>query len=68
MITSRNQGQIFGAKPSMEEFERQLEADPATQAFGKLTALWAASVNTAKTFKRISGKVSFAPHRHHPAR
>ena len=32
-ITSRNQGQIFGSKPSMEEFERQLEADPSFKAY-----------------------------------
>ncbi len=38
-ITSRSQGQIFGAKPSMEEFERQLEADPTYQAYSKLTAI-----------------------------
>jgi multiple sugar transport system ATP-binding protein len=31
-ITSLSQGQIFGAKPSLEEIERQLEADPMTRA------------------------------------
>ena len=35
-ITSRSQGQIFGAKPSIAEFERQLETDPSYKAFNKL--------------------------------
>ena len=38
-ITSRSQGQIFGAKPSMEEFERQLETDPVYQAYSKMGGL-----------------------------
>ena len=38
-ITSRNQGQIFGAQPSMEEFERQLEADPVYHAYSKMGGL-----------------------------
>ncbi len=38
-ITSRNQGQIFGAKPSMVEFERQLAADPTFAAYGKICTL-----------------------------
>lgn len=36
MITSLNQGQIFGANPSLEEIERQLAADPATRACTKM--------------------------------
>ena len=36
MITSLNQGQIFGANPSLEEFERQLAADPTTRAYNKM--------------------------------
>ncbi len=67
MITSRNQGQIFGAKPSMEEFERQLEADPTYQAYNKLTAFLAAVVGVLKLLKRATTKISFALHRHHPA-
>ncbi len=35
-ITSRSQGQIFGAKPSLENMERQLEADPMTRFMAKL--------------------------------
>lgn len=41
-ITSRNQGQIFGSKPSMEEFERQLEADPSFKAYTKICTILAA--------------------------
>ena len=66
-ITSRNQGQIFGAKPSMEEFERQLEADPTFKAYNKLSGILSACVSTAKALKRTMGKVTFALHRHHPA-
>ena len=36
MITSLNQGQIFGTNPSLEEFERQLAADPSTRAYNKM--------------------------------
>ena len=67
MITSRNQGQIFGAKPSMEEFERQLEADPSYQAYNKLTAFLAAFVGALKLLKRATSRISFAFHRRHPA-
>ena len=67
MITSRNQGQIFGAKPAMEEFERQLEADPTYQAYNKIGALLAAFVSVAKLLMRATSKVSFALHRQHPA-
>ena len=68
MITSRNQGQIFGAKPSMEEFGRQLEADPTYQAFNKLTAFLAAFIGAIKLLQRATTKISFALYRHHPAR
>ena len=67
MITSRNQGQIFGAKPSMEEFERQLEADPTYQAYNKLIAFLAAFVGAIKLLKRATTKISFVLHRHHHA-
>ena len=48
-ITSRYQGQIFGAKPSVEEFERQLEADPLFKVYLKIKAI----VTTVKS--KISG-------------
>ncbi len=67
MITSRNQGQIFGAKPSMEEFERQLEADPTYQAYNKLTAILAALAGAVKFNKRATIKASFRLHRRHLA-
>jgi hypothetical protein len=35
-ITSRGQGQIFGKKPSMEDFERQLTDDPVFVAYSKV--------------------------------
>ena len=38
-ITSRSQGQMFGARPSVEEFERQLEADPVYQTYSKMGGL-----------------------------
>ena len=66
-ITSRSQGQIFGAKPSMEEFERQLEADPTYKAYNKLCAILAAFAGTAQALKRSIAKASFAFHKHHPA-
>lgn len=34
-ITSRSQGQIHGANPSLEEIERRLEADPMTRAVNR---------------------------------
>jgi predicted metalloprotease len=34
-IISRSQGQIHGEKPSLEEIERQLEADPVTRAVNR---------------------------------
>ena len=67
MITSRSQGQIFGAKPSMEEFERQLEADPTYKAYNKFGVLLAALVSAVRLLKRATTKVSFAIHRRHPA-
>ena len=66
-ITSRSQGQIFGAKPSMEEFERQLEADPTYRAYSKISTLLVAFVDAVKVLKRAAAKVSFAVHRRHPA-
>ena len=66
-ITSRSQGQIFGAKPSIEEFQRQLEADPTYRAYNKLCAILAAFAGTAQALKRSIAKASFAFHKHHPA-
>ena len=66
-ITSRSQGQIFGAKPSMEEFERQLEADGSIRIYNNLCAILAAFASATQALKRTTGKVSFALHRHHPA-
>ena len=66
-ITSRNQGQIFGAKPSVEEFERQLEADGSIRIYNQLCAIMAAFASTAQALKRSVAKASFAFHKHHPA-
>ena len=66
-ITSRSQGQIFGAKLSMEEFERQLEADPTYKAFNKLCAILAAFAGAAQALKRTTGKAAFAIHKHRSA-
>ena len=66
-ITSRSQGQIFGAKPSMEEFERQLAADPTYKAYNRFCTILAAFVINAQALRRTTAKVSFAFQRHHPA-
>ena len=52
MITSRNQGQIFGSKPSMEDFERQLNADPVYKSFLAITAALA----TLRAIRSVSEK------------
>ena len=51
-ITSRSQGQIFGAKPSMEEFERQLADDPAFAAYGKICTLLGQLLTLAQSLKQ----------------
>ena len=61
-ITSRSQGQIFGAKPSMEEFERQLEADGSIKIYNNLCAILAAFTAAARALKRTTGKASFVVH------
>lgn len=38
-ITSLHQGQLYGSKPTLEEFERQLEADPMTRAVNQCGAV-----------------------------
>lgn len=52
-ITSRNQGQIFGAKPSLEDFERQLEADPVMRAAHCLVT-WTNAVAAVVRFPKAS--------------
>ena len=66
-ITSRNQGQIFGAQPSMEEFERQLEADGSIRIYNNLCAILAAFAGAVQALKRTTGKASLAFHKHRPA-
>ena len=66
-ITSLSQGQIFGAKPSMEEFERQLEADGSIRIYNNLCAILAAFAGAARALKRTTGKASFVVHKHYPA-
>ena len=66
-ITSRSQGQIFGAKPSVEEFERQLEADGSIRIYNHLCAIFAAFVGAARALKRTTRKASFAFQKRHIA-
>ena len=66
-ITSRSQGQIFGAKPSMEEFERQLEADGSIRIYNNLCAILTAFAGAARALMRTTGNASFVFHKHHPA-
>ena len=66
-ITSLSQGQIFGAKPSMEEFERQLEADPTYKAYDKLCAILAAFASNLKVLKRAGWRPTFTFQKHHNA-
>jgi len=35
-ITSHNQGQVFGARPSMEDVDRQLNEDASFRAFTRI--------------------------------
>ena len=67
-ITSRSQGQIFGAKPSIEEFERQLEAEPTYKACNKLRAIMSAFAGTGQPLKSTTGKLSAEFHKHIIAR
>ena len=52
MITSLNQGQIFGANPSLEEFERQLEADLSTRAYNKMCVALASFGSRVSSIKQ----------------
>ncbi len=47
-ITSRSQGQIYGANPSLEEIERQLEADPMTRAVNRCVHMLAMVVSSLR--------------------
>ena len=67
-ITSRSQGQIFGAQPSVEEFERQLEADPIYKAYNKLSAIMGKFAGAAQALKRTTEKAKFAFDKHNIAR
>jgi hypothetical protein len=51
-ITSLHQGQIYGAKPTLEEIERQLEADPMTRAVNNCGAMFAKSMAALRRFGR----------------
>ena len=64
-ITSLSQGQIFGAKPSMEEFERQLEADPTYKAYDKLCAILAAFGSNLQVLRRAGWRPTFTFQKHH---
>ena len=66
-ITSRNQGQTFGAKPSVEEFERQLEADGSIRIYNHLVAILEAFTGAARALKRTTRKAPFAFHMRGPA-
>lgn len=48
-ITSLSQGQIFGAKPSMEDFERRLADDPTFIAYGKVSTFLGKLLTLTKT-------------------
>ena len=63
-IVSFSQGQIFGAKPSMEEFERQLADDPAFVAYGKVCTFLGKLLTLAKSLmQRLqAAKEVAAPH------
>jgi hypothetical protein len=50
-ITSRNQGQIFGSKPTLEELERQLDADPMTRAVNWCGHMFAKFMAVARRMK-----------------
>ena len=66
-ITSRSQGQIFGAKPSVEEFERQLEADGSIRIYNHLCAIMAIFTGAAQALKRTTENASFAFQKRHIA-
>lgn len=50
-ITSLQQGQLYGAKPTLEELERQLEADPMTRAINRCGAIVATLVAFTRRVK-----------------
>ena len=54
MITSLNQGQIFGANPSLVEFERQLAVDPTTRAYNKMWLSLASFGSHVSSIKQVT--------------
>ncbi len=54
-ISNTHQGQLFGAKPTLEEFECHLEADPMTRAVNTCGAMLARSM---AALRRVGRQVS----------
>jgi hypothetical protein len=50
-ITSHSQGQIYGKKPNLEEFERQLEADPMTKYAARLVQVFVQLASGLRTVR-----------------
>ena len=59
-ITSRSQGQIFGPKPTVQDFERQLEADPTYKFYNKIQTILVALSSNLQFLKRTGWKPFFA--------
>ena len=57
-ITSRSQGQIYGAKPSLAEIERQLEADPMTRAAAHCANVLTSLLAGLRRMQRLCRKTS----------
>ena len=57
-ITSRSQGQIYGAKPSLAEIERQLEADPMTRAAAHCAIVLTSLLAGLRRMQRLCRKTS----------
>jgi hypothetical protein len=56
-ITSLDQGKIFGDKPSLEDFERQLENDAMTLAVGQLGSTLSQLARRVISTKQKLGKL-----------
>jgi hypothetical protein len=52
-FTSRSQGQLFGAKPKLEEIEKELQNDPMTNAAAQLIAFSVAIVAFGKSVVHV---------------
>jgi hypothetical protein len=50
-FSNLHQGQLFGAKPTLEEFERQLEVDPMTRAINQFGAMLGQSLTVVRRVK-----------------